>query len=117
MRRLIREPQTGHLLDRGRTAYSVPDELRAFLVARDGECRFPGCHRRAGLGQVDHAEPWRLGGETSRANLGVLCVRHHQLKTHAGWRIVHSGDDGSCRWRSPAGVEYEHPPPRLLSDG
>lgn len=117
MRRLVTDPLTGHLLDRGRSTYTVPDALRAFVAARDITCRFPGCHRRAQRGQADHARPWRQGGETSRANLGMLCIRHHQLKTHAGWSIVSSSDDGSCLWRSPAGEDYDHPPPPVLSDG
>lgn len=84
MRRLVTDPLTGHLLDRGRTTYQVPDRLRDFIASRDETCRFPGCNRRAGLAQVDHAVPWDEGGTTDRANLGALCVRHHQLKTHHG---------------------------------
>ena len=110
MRRLVCDPLTGHLLDRGRTTYRVPDALRAFIEDRDRTCRFPGCHRRAGLTQIDHAIPWDAGGATSRENLGALCTRHHQLKTHAGWVITTSTADGSCRWRSPSGFSYEHSP-------
>ena len=113
MRRLICDPHTGHLLDRGRTTYRVPDALRAFIEDRDRTCRFPGCHRRAGLAQIDHAIAWDAGGETSRANLGALCTRHHQLKTHAGWVITTTSADGSCRWRSPTGFGYEHSPQPL----
>ena len=113
IRRLVTDPLTGHLLDRGRTAYAVPAALRAFVVTRDGTCRFPGCHRRAGLAQIDHAIPWDTGGTTDRANLGALCIRHHQLKTHAGWTITASTDDGTARWRSPAGLDYQHAPPPL----
>ena len=51
------------------------------------------------------------GGSTSPDNLGALCVRHHQLKTHAGWQITHSRPDGSCEWTSPHGRVYEHAPP------
>jgi hypothetical protein len=115
MRRLVTDPLTGHLLDRGRATYAVPDALRAFIVTRDGSCRFPGCGRRAALTQLDHARPWDDGGPTDRANLGALCVRHHQLKTHAGWSITASRADGAAQWRSPAGLIYEHAPPRLLS--
>ena len=35
MRRLVTDPLTGHLLDRGRATYAVPDALRAFIVTRD----------------------------------------------------------------------------------
>jgi hypothetical protein len=109
LRRLVSDPVTGHLLDVGRRCYLVPDALRSFLVARDGTCRFPGCARRAPSCQLDHAQPWDDSGETSIANLGALCLRHHQLKTHAGWDITSSHPDGSCTWRSPAGRVYTRP--------
>jgi hypothetical protein len=89
----------------------VPQRLREFITARDQCCRFPGCNRRADRTQIDHAEPWDDGGQTSPANLGALCVRHHQLKTHAGWDITTSNVDGSCIWTSPHGRRYQHPPP------
>ena len=113
LRRLVVDPITGHLLDRGRTRYQVTEELRAFLIARDGTCRFPGCSRRAVSCQVDHAQAWEDGGPSDRANTGPLCLRHHQSKTHGGWRILESLEDGSCTWRSPRGRVYHHDPPDL----
>jgi hypothetical protein len=107
MRRLITDPETSHLLDCGRRTYEVPDRLREFLTARDRNCRFPGCARKASACQLDHALAWADGGETSPANLGALCVRHHQLKTHAGWSIANSHTDGSCTWTSPHGREHQ----------
>jgi hypothetical protein len=110
MRRLVTDPTTGHLLDYGRRVYQVPDRLREFLTARDQACRFPGCPRTASRCQLDHAEAWDDGGHTNPANLGTLCVRHHQLKTHSGWSITHSHPDGSCGWVSAHGREYIHEP-------
>ncbi|MBK9739639.1 MAG: DUF222 domain-containing protein [Actinobacteria bacterium] len=111
MRRLVTDPVTGHLLDYGRRVYAVPQRLRDFIVARDRVCRFPGCRRAAARSQIDHAQAWNDGGDTSPGNLGALCVRHHQLKTHAGWRITDSRPDGSCTWTSPHGRQYDHHPP------
>jgi hypothetical protein len=111
MRRLVTDPLTGRLLDYGRRTYAVPQALRDFIVARDRVCRFPGCRRKASLCQLDHAIAWDDGGHTSPANLGALCVRHHQLKTLGGWGITSSHADGSCEWRSPHGRQYEHSPP------
>jgi hypothetical protein len=108
MRRLITDPLTGHLLDLGRTRYEVPDRLREYLTIGDLTCRFPGCARKASRCQVDHADPWDDGGGTDRRNLGALCVRHHQLKTHTGWTITSSHPDGSCAWISPHAREYQH---------
>lgn len=115
LRRLVVDPLTGHLLDVGRRTYEVPDALRRFVSARDRHCRFPGCRRRAERCQVDHAVAWDDGGGTGPGNLGALCLRHHQLKTHAGWDIHDSGPDGSCTWRSPAGRVYKHPPEPVLA--
>jgi hypothetical protein len=116
LRRLVTDPITGYLLDVGRRSYQVPTDMRRFLVARDGTCRFPGCARRAEGCQLDHAQPWDDGGDTSIANLGALCTRHHQLKTHAGWEVTASRPDGSCTWRSPAGRTYENPARPVLRD-
>ncbi len=109
VRRLITEPQTGNLLDVGRASYRIPDRLRELIVTRDQVCRFPGCNRRAARCQIDHAIAWDDGGSTVVSNLGALCVRHHQLKTHGGWRIEHSKPDGSCEWFSPQGRRYAEP--------
>jgi hypothetical protein len=111
LRRLVTDPLTGHLLDYGRKTYEISRRLREFIIARDRTCRFPGCQRRADLSQIDHAIPWDDGGTTSPENLGALCVRHHQLKTFAGWQITESAADGSCVWTSPQGRRYDHDPP------
>jgi hypothetical protein len=101
-RKFITDPNTGNLLDFGRESYLPPQALRDFLLARDRTCRFPGCRRSGIKGEIDHAIPWEEGGETSPKNLGLLCKRHHQLKTHGGWKLE-SFEDGSCEWTSPLG--------------
>jgi hypothetical protein len=107
-KRFITEPQTGNLLDFGRESYEPPQLLKDFLIARDRTCRFPGCRRSALLSDLDHAESWEAGGETSAENIGALCRRHHRMKTHDGW-TVESFADGSCTWRSPLGKEFFTP--------
>ena len=107
-KRFITEPITGNLLDFGREHYEPPQALKDFLIARDRTCRFPGCRRSATLSDLDHAQSWNSGGETSPDNLGALCRRHHKLKTHHGWQ-VESFADGSCLWRSPFGKEFFTP--------
>lgn len=110
----------GHVLDRGRRRYPITGALRELIIARDGHCRFPGCNRAATRCQIDHATAWDAGGPSDLANLGALCTRHHQLKTHGGWTITTSQRDGTCTWTSPHGHQYLHtpqpphePPPRL----
>lgn len=114
IRRIIAEPTTGELLDYGRRTYAVPERLREFIAARDRTCRFPGCGISAARCQVDHAIPWSRGGETNRDNLGALCIRHHQLKTHGGWSITESDSHGACTWVSPQGRRYEHVPTPIV---
>ena len=107
-KRFVTEPQTGNLLDFGRESYQPPQQLKDFLIARDRTCRFPGCRRSALLSDLDHAQSWDSGGETSPENIGALCRRHHRLKTHDGWKIE-SFADGSCTWTSPLGKEFFSP--------
>jgi len=111
--RFITDPQTGTLLDYGRESYEPPQALVDFLIARDRTCRFPGCRQSAARADLDHAQSWESGGETSAANLGALCRRHHRLKTHGGWTLI-SHSDGSCTWTSPLGKIYEVPARPML---
>jgi hypothetical protein len=104
-RRFITDPTSGELLDCGRETYLPPQHLVDFLMARDRTCRFPGCAQPAHRTDIDHAIPWDEGGETSRENLGLLCRRHHQMKTHGGWKL-NSFKDGSCEWISPRGKRF-----------
>ena len=104
-RRFITDPSTGTLLDYGRDSYQPPQDLVDYLIARDRTCRFPGCRQSAARADIDHAEAWEDGGETSAANLGALCRRHHRMKTTGGWKLT-SSEDGSCNWESPDGHRY-----------
>ena len=105
-RRFITDPITGNLLDYGRSSYEPPQPLVDFIVARDRRCRFPGCRQPSRVCDIDHAIPWEEGGKTSKENLGLLCRRHHRMKTHGGWRLT-SFEDGSCEWRSPEGNVFK----------
>lgn len=111
--RFISDPTTGNLLDFGREKYLPPQELVDFLLARDRVCRFPGCRKAGQSTDIDHAKSWESGGETNPANLGLLCRRHHRMKTHGGW-ILTSNADGSCLWRSPLGKEFFVPARPIL---
>ena len=102
--------EQGHPLDLGRKRYQIGGALRRLIIARDGTCRFPECNRAAHNCQIDHAIAWDDGGASEVSNLGALCVRHHQLKTHGGWDILESKRDGSVTWRSPDGHHYSHLP-------
>lgn len=103
LRGLVLEPASGRALDLGRTRYQVSEPLRRWIAARDRTCRFPGCRRRARTCQIDHIDPWDDGGATDAHNLQALCTRHHQLKTHSGWRVARDAADGVTTWISPLG--------------
>jgi hypothetical protein len=106
LRRLVTDPTTGTAIDLGRSRYEVSALLRRWITARDRTCRFPGCRRRASRCQVDHIDPWDDGGPTDAANLQALCTRHHQLKTHRGWRATRDPSTGRTTWTSPLDRQY-----------
>ncbi len=80
--------------------YRPTAELARLVRARHPECRMVGCRKPAQACDIDHAVPWPRG-ETSAANLGPLCRRHHVMKTHYGWGL----DAEAEVWRTPAGAE------------
>lgn len=82
----IVEDDEGKPLDVGRKTRVVPTAIRRALDARDGGCVFPGCGRRRFV-DAHHVEHWANGGETSLANLVLLCSQHHQLLHEGGFRI------------------------------
>lgn len=92
----------GTALSYGREHYRAPADLDGFVRVRDGQCRFPGCSRRAERADLDHTVDWAHGGATSAANLAVLCRHHHRLKHESGWRVAQE-PGGVMRWTSPIG--------------
>jgi hypothetical protein len=78
---------------------ALAQRIETALVVRDRTCIVPGCGKRLGLegdhSQVDYGDD----GPTELANLVRLCTRHHNMKTHGGWRI--EGGPGRWRWIAP----------------
>jgi hypothetical protein len=62
------------------------------LMARDQDCRFPGCPGTRWL-EGHHAEHWARGGKTDLENLVFLCRFHHRLIHSCGYSVkpVNSG--------------------------
>ena len=91
--------------------YRPPAPQQRFVVVRDRHCRMPGCRRRAGRCDIDHAVAHADGGETACWNLCCLCRRHHRIKTFArGWRFELLAD-GTLAVRTPSGVSRITRPP------
>jgi hypothetical protein len=116
LRRLVTDPLTGHLLDVSPRRYLPGQRLRDFITTRDVRCRQPGCTTRATRTDLDHATPYDHGGDTVRANMGALCRRHHLLKTHEGYTITDSHDNGTCTIHTPTGLTYQHEPVPVIPD-
>ena len=68
-------------LDVGRRARTVTPGKRRALDHRDGGCTWPGCDAPAGWCDAHHIIHWADGGETSLANMNLLCRDHH-TRTH-----------------------------------
>ncbi|MGH2809314.1 MAG: DUF222 domain-containing protein [Actinomycetota bacterium] len=92
---------------------NIPSKLRTALLARDPKCVVPGCEETRRL-EIDHITPVAKGGETRLDNLARLCVWHHYLKTHQGYRL--SGIPGKWEWvhpfrseRGDEGPDFEDP--------
>ncbi|HEX4432193.1 MAG TPA: DUF222 domain-containing protein [Frankiaceae bacterium] len=109
-RRMIHDPQTGALLDLGRTSYQPSEALARYVKTRDRTCIFPTCNRAAHRCEVDHRQPYRTGGPTDRHNLHPLCLNHHQLKHKAGWTLRNNPITSGCTWTSPTGHTYTTAP-------
>jgi hypothetical protein len=114
-RRMVTDPVAGHLLDYGTTTY-LPGPLRRYVLARDGECRAPGCSARSAVRlQLDHVVPFPAGPSAAH-NSGAVCTTDHQLKTDGLVSIVDSRADGSCTWITGWGQRVEIPARPFLDD-
>jgi hypothetical protein len=106
---VLTDPESGAVLDVGRTRHDPPPDLDRHVRVRDAMCRFPGCRRQATGCDLDHTDPYPHG-PTDAANLHALCRRHHRLKHETGWQArAHPG--GRLEWTSPLGAAYTTDPP------
>ena len=115
----VTDPATKAVITTGSRTYRPSAALARLVAARDPHCRMPGC--RATRTDLDHAVPWPAGS-TTESNLGRLCRRHHNMKTHGGWgiavgasaRLPGAHDDTGYTWRAPSGLTFtDLPPPPL----
>jgi hypothetical protein len=112
-RRALVDPVTGHLIDHGRKVY-LPDDLRRYVLARDGACVGPVCStkHRSRL-QLEHGIPFPQG-PSSTTNCRIWCTTDHQLKTEGHLDITDLKPDGSATWLTRFGQRIEIPPRPFL---
>ncbi|GAA1475399.1 HNH endonuclease signature motif containing protein [Corynebacterium felinum] len=87
--------------DKVSCAYHTPDDMKAFMDMRDGQCRGPSCSRRVEDTDRDHWHNF-TGANTQVSNLVSLCRRCHNLKS-AGTLSYALRADGAVSWTLPDG--------------
>jgi hypothetical protein len=96
------------------STYRPPPRIAELVTARDQTCRFPPCRRPAEMCDLDHAQPYHLGGPTCACNIGAECRTDHQLKQDPRWTLTQT-PGGEFRWTTPTGRTYiSRPDPYFL---
>lgn len=94
-------------------SYAPPDDIKAFVRARDGTCIWPDCETPSSNCQLDHRIPFGEGGPTTASNLYSLCHKHHNIKTDrrafyipdpVTGEIIWLFDDGTYSRVEPNGI-------------
>jgi len=98
----------GRALSVGHRSRTIPAHIRRAIQARDRGCRFPSCNQRHYL-HGHHIEHWAHGGETSEANLVMLCHHHHTL-VHEGGYSIRRHQGGRLSFRRPDGKRIADAP-------
>ena len=96
------DDEDGEPLSVGRKTRAIPPAIARALKARDGGCRFPGCHHTR-FTEGHHIKHWANGGETKLSNLITLCHHHHHLVHEGGFRVART-DDGLFVFCKPDGT-------------
>ncbi|MFG6446178.1 DUF222 domain-containing protein [Microbacterium sp. P07] len=113
--RVLIHPETGMVLSVGRDLYRPPKPLQRLVRWRAERCSGPGCAIPAARCQIDHQIAWEDGGRTELTNLTPLCVGHHTVKHHGGWRVTQvEGSGGVIEWLSPGGRRFLVQPERTV---
>lgn len=109
-RRLLTDPVTGTLVERGTATYQPGADLTAFVIARDVTCTFMGCGQPGWRCELDHREPFDPDSpadeQTTAANLDARCKHHHEQKTSGGWSVRRVPGSGASEWTDPWGITF-----------
>jgi Domain of unknown function (DUF222) len=116
-RRLVCDPDDGHLLSMDTKKRRFTGALRKFLVYRDGTSRRP--FSDSPIYDIDHVDPHASGGPTSAANGQGLGKTDHLVRELPGWTVEAVDGDAAegVRWTTPTGHGYTSKPPPILGEG
>lgn len=84
-----------YLREKG-NSYQASAGLRAYLIGRDGVCRFPGCTVPGDRCDVEHCLEYDKGGETAACNCAMFCRHHHNMKTDGRFHYGLDPDTGEA---------------------
>jgi Domain of unknown function (DUF222) len=100
----------GQVLDLDRASRLFTRHQRRALDARDGGCRWPGCHAPPEVCEAHHRIWWRRGGPTEVREGLVACHHHHGYVHDHEVRIEH-GVGGSLEFYDRSGllIGVSHP--------
>jgi hypothetical protein len=110
----ITDPATGKVVATGSRTYTPSAALARLIRAREPICRMPGCNRQSVNCDLDHTVPYPGEPGTAAANLGPLCRRDHNLKTHHGFDLVNNF--GSSPGSIPGSAPGPGPSPESSPD-
>ena len=85
--------------------------LRHLSQVRHATCTSPVCRRPARTCDYEHNVPYEAGGRTCLCNGGPKCRHDHRLKQQPGWTVDQLAD-GTYRWTTPSGRQYQTEPTR-----
>jgi hypothetical protein len=112
-RALVTDALTGTVQTVADGTYTPSAGTTRHLHAQDRRCGFPGCAAAIWFCDTDHNTPYQAGGATDHDNCGLLCRRHHRLKTFTRWSWRRSAD-GTIEWTDPHGRTWDRDPIRYL---
>jgi hypothetical protein len=73
-------------IDLGRSQRLFTKEQRDALAVMDGGCTAPGCARPPSWCEVQHTNPWKLGGNTDLKDATLHCNACHHIADQEGWQ-------------------------------
>lgn len=108
-RRILTDPSTGVLVERGDATYRPGADLTGTVIARDVTCVYMGCGQPGWRCELDHREPFdparAAADQTTADNLDARCKHHHDLKGTGGW-TARRLPSGASEWTDPFGVTF-----------